>query len=117
MVPDQSPEAGGGAPRKGSVGRGLVSLGVGTSVLVVGILLYYMSGPDENAERLRQFCSKTLNKQPIENVAAKTRELGFDVRELHDTLLITVPGKRLGQSCFLAIVEGKVSDVHSVVTH
>ena len=117
MVPDQSPEVGGGALHEERAGRGLVWLGVGTSLLVVGILLYYLSGPDKDGENLRRFCSKTLNGQPIEKVAAKARKLEFDVRELHDTLLITVSGKRLGQSCFLTIVEGKVSNVHSVVTH
>ena len=116
-VPDQSPEVRADALHEGGTRHRFVWLGVGTSILVMGILLYHLLAPDKESEKLRQFCNGMLNGKHVENVAAKAQELGFDVRELQDTLLITVSGKRLGQSCFLAIVEGKVSNVHSVVTH
>jgi hypothetical protein len=104
-------------PDEGGTGRGLVWLGVCAGALVMGVLLYALFGQDKDGERLRQYCENIPDGSPIENVAAEARELGFDVRELKDSVLITVSGKRFGQSCFLTIVEGNVTDVHSVVTH
>lgn len=103
--------------RKGGPSRRLAWLGVSFSVLIAGILLYSLTNLDKEAEKLRRFCDKTLDGKPVKQVAATAQEFGFDVRELRDTLLVTVAGKRLGQSCFLTIADGNVSEVHSVVTH
>ena len=114
---EQSPEVRDGALHEKRTGPAIAWLGRSASVLVAGILLYFWLGLDKEDERLRQFCDKALGGTPLENVAAKARQLAVDVRELQDSLLIMVPGKLFGQSCFIEIVEGKVSDVHSVVTH
>lgn len=113
----QPPQPGYGDRDERRTGRGLIWLGVSASVLVVAILSYDLLESDQESEKLRQFCNKSLAGERVENVAAKARKLEFDVRELQNTLLITIRGKRLGQSCFLTIVGGNVSDVHSVVTH
>lgn len=114
---NQTPEGGRSDLREGGTSRGLMWLGVSAGILVTGILLYTALGPDKEGEKLRKFCDKALVGEPMEEVAEKARDFGFDARELQDTLLIAVAGKRLGQSCFLMVVEGNVSEIHSVVTH
>lgn len=117
VMPNQASEEVQDVLGKGGAGRRLVWVGVSASLLILGIVLYSFSDSGEEGKKLRQFCDKTLDGMPTQKVTASARELGFDVRELKDTLLITVAGQRLGQSCFLTIVDGSVSDVHSVVTH
>ena len=117
VMPSQAPKEVKRVLGKRGAARRFVSLVVSASILTIGIVLYSLSNKDEENERLRRFCDETLDGKSTEKVTTSAREIGFDVRELKDTLLITVAGQRLGQSCFLTIVDGNVSDVHAVVTH
>ena len=114
---EQLPETSHEPVRKRRIGRGVSWLVLSAGALAAGIVSYFLASPYSEDGKLRQFCSEVLDGISSVAVIEKAREAGFGVGKLEDTILITVAGKRLGQSCFVTIAAGKVSDVHSVVTH
>jgi len=92
-------------------------MGVSVLTVIVSIILGSMLYLNYGGVDLRKFCDESLNGRSTEKAVVAARNSGFEVREIRDTVLITMLGKRTGHSCFLTITEGKVSEVHSAFTH
>jgi hypothetical protein len=103
-------------PRRDAPGRLVLywSLGIGT--MIVGSLLSAALYMKYQGASLIEFCSESLLDESSVQVVALAREIGFETLEGHDKILLTMPGRHHGRTCFLSISDGSVTNVSSAFT-
>jgi len=106
-----------GIYRRPVLRRPLVWAGVSILSLIVSMFLGGLLYLNYRGADIREFCNESLSGRFSGEVLVEARNSGFEVREIRDTVLITMFGKRTGHSCFLTIAGGKVSEVHTAFTH
>ena len=62
---------------------------------------------------LIEYCNDSLMGESSNQVVVTAREAGFETIEGRELILLTMPGKRHGRTCYLSVGDGVVSDVKS----
>jgi len=100
--------------RRGSFRRLALWCSVGIVAVITGSLLTAVLYMKHQGGSLIEFCNESLLGESSKRVVAAGSKFEFEMLERQDLLILTMPGRRHGRTCFVSISDGIVSDVNSV---
>ncbi len=86
---------------------------VAVSVVTVALFLSGALYMKYQGARLSKYCNDGLIGESSNQVLVAAREAGFETVASEKLILLTMPGKRHGRTCYLSIGDGAVTDARS----
>ncbi len=99
--------------RRKKLRRFVLFCSAGVGAVTVGWLLSAALYVKYQGASLNRFCNESLIGESSKQVVVVAREGGFETLEKQDLILLTMPGRRHGRTCYLSIGNGIVADVKS----
>lgn len=93
--------------------RLLLFCSVGTGAFIAAWLLSAALYMRYQGASLIKYCNDSLIGKSSNQMVVAAREAGFEALEVREMILLTMPGKRHGRTCYLLIDNDAVADVDS----
>ena len=93
--------------------RFILFCSVGVGAVAVALLISVALYMKYQGASLIKYCNKSLIGESSNQVVVAAREAGFDSIERREMILLTMPGRRHGRTCYLSMSNGVVAEVNS----